>query len=115
MLRKHGVNIAVISCIEHPAILNCENIFSFCRCASNKSPCVELRGCGFRVFATSFDEHLCNISVVSIGLVNNEIGVVQPLEDIVKMVRQAESLAGGVALGKDRIYIHTDAVRFLGM
>jgi len=96
--RNKGKHI-ITSSIEHHAVLN---------------TCLWLEGQGFEVTYLSVDkygmvtlEELKNAIrddtiLISIMLANNEIGTIQPVEEIGKIARE------------NRIYFHTDAVQAIG-
>lgn len=101
--RQHGDHL-ILSAIEHPAV---------------SEVCVDLEGRGFRVtrvpvsedgvvsvgaVAESISESTLLVSVMT---VNNEIGTIQPVEEIGKMIREKRD-AGA------KLRFHTDAVQAIG-
>lgn len=107
---KTGRSIAITTNIEHPAILGCETILAAFGIEVIKIPVLENGVIDLDFLNKTLDEHLGNISVISICLVNNEVGVIQPLKTVVNMVRQLEESSNC----SERIYIHTDAVQAFG-
>lgn len=100
-VKKRRGNRIIVSAVEHSSIIESAK---------------ELQKRGFEVIFLSPDEsgvispqivaNACdeNTILVSVMLVNNEVGTVNPLKDIVKRVRERSSNA----------YIHTDAVQAFG-
>jgi len=102
--RDHGRHI-ITTRIEHPAVL---------------ATCEALESEGFRVTylpvskagVVSVDDLRQAISddtiLISIMLANNEIGTIQPIEEIAGIVNEAR------ARGMSHIHLHTDAVQAVG-
>ncbi len=102
--RRRGTGI-ITSAVEHPAVLECVN---------------KLANEGFSLTSLGVDRQ-CGISpdqlknaldkntlLVSVMQVNNEVGSIQPIREIVEIVRSFNK-----ANGTD-ILVHTDAVQALG-
>lgn len=103
--RRRRGNKIITSAVEHPAVLECAN---------------KLEKEGFIVSRLGVDKQ-CNISLdelkneldkntllVSVMQVNNEVGTIQPIHEIVEIVK---------AFNKDNktdVLVHTDAVQALG-
>ena len=102
--RDRGRHIITTS-IEHPAVL---------------ATCEALEGEGFRVTylpvskdgLVSLDDVSCAIDedtiLISIMLANNEVGTIQPIDEIGEMINDAR------ARGMDQLHLHTDAVQAVG-
>ncbi|QPK93832.1 cysteine desulfurase [Actinomyces sp. zg-332] len=118
---KTGRKIAITTAIEHPAILSSEAILKKFGIDLIKIPVLNTGVIDIDAFKKILEENYGEISVISIGLVNNETGVIQPVKDLVELVRDFESSvlqSERENLDKkkqgDRIYIHTDAVQAFG-
>jgi len=95
---RRGADGVVTSAIEHKAVLgSCRRLehdgFRVSRIRAEATGCVDLDA-----LADALDERT---AVVSVMLVNNETGIVQPVADVVEIVRARAPLA----------VIHTDAVQ----
>ena len=105
--RKHQGKHIIVSAVEHPAVLeNCER----------------LEHEGYKVSRISVDS-LCHLNMeeledaideettlISIMAVNNEVGTIMPVRDIVKLARKK----GGKPDKASGILVHTDAVQGYG-
>lgn len=101
--RRHGSHI-IASAIEHPAV---------------KSVCKDLENAGFTItYLPVYEDGIVKIEdlrsairdetiLISIMFANNEIGTIQPVQDIGRLVRELKSN------GK-KIWFHTDAVQAAG-
>lgn len=105
--RKHQGKHIIVSAVEHPAVL--EN-------------CNRLEHEGYKVSRISVDS-LCHLNMeeledaidaettlISIMAVNNEVGTIMPIRDIVKLARKK----GGKPDKASGILVHTDAVQGYG-
>ena len=105
--RKHQGKHIIVSSVEHPAVL--EN-------------CDRLEHEGYRVSRISVDS-LCHIdmeeledaideetTLISVMAVNNEVGTIMPIKDIVKLARKK----AGKPDKASGILVHTDAVQGYG-
>lgn len=105
--RKHQGKHIIVSSVEHPAVL--EN-------------CDRLEHEGYRVSRISVDS-LCHIdmeeladaideetTLISVMAVNNEVGTIMPVRDIVKLARKK----AGKPDKASGILVHTDAVQGYG-
>lgn len=105
--RKHQGKHIIVSSVEHPAVL--EN-------------CDRLEHEGYRVSRISVDS-LCHIdmeeladaideetTLISVMAVNNEVGTIMPIRDIVKLARKK----AGKPDKASGILVHTDAVQGYG-
>ena len=105
--RKHQGKHIIVSSVEHPAVL--EN-------------CDRLEHEGYRVSRISVDS-LCHINMeeladaideettlISVMAVNNEVGTIMPIKDIVKLARKK----AGKPDKASGILVHTDAVQGYG-
>ncbi|HXU37368.1 MAG TPA: cysteine desulfurase NifS [Blastocatellia bacterium] len=102
--RDRGRHI-ITTRIEHPAVL---------------ATCEALEGEGFRVTylpvsndgLVNLDDVSCAIAedtiLISIMLANNEVGTIQPIDEIGEMINDAR------ARGMDQLHLHTDAVQAVG-
>lgn len=96
---KHKGNHIITSKIEHPAILNtCKFLekfgFKISYINANSNGIVDLKELEKAINR--------NTILISIMFANNEIGTIQPIEEIGKLAR------------RNRIYFHTDAVQAIG-
>ena len=101
--RKYGTHI-IASTIEHPAV---------------KNVCEDLERSGFTVtYLPVYEEGVVRINdvrdalredtvLITIMTANNEIGTLQPVEEIGKLVKELRS-------GGRKIWFHTDAVQAIG-
>ena len=105
--RKHQGKHIIVSSVEHPAVL--EN-------------CDRLEHEGYRVSRISVDS-LCHINMeeladaideettlISVMAVNNEVGTIMPIKDVVKLARKK----AGKPDKASGILVHTDAVQGYG-
>jgi len=102
--RRRGTGI-ITSAVEHPAVLECVN-----RLANEGFSVTRLgvdRQCGISLDQLK-DVLDKNTILVSVMQVNNEVGSIQPIREIVEIVRTFNK-----ANGTD-ILVHTDAVQALG-
>ena len=112
---KTGKNIVVISAIEHPAVGEVGKVLSADGIEVVKIPVTVDGVVDLDFFTTFVAENLHNISVISVMLVNNETGVVQPVDRIVEIIRGLEeSVVADSNKVYERIYVHTDAVQGFG-
>ncbi len=99
MKEFHGGEV-LVSAIEHESVLAPAALFN-CRTVS-----VDLKG---RVDLQKLETMISHKTVlVSIGLVNNEIGIVQPLSAISEILNKLRKSRGSKGLP---LYLHTDAAQ----
>jgi len=91
-----GAGTVLCSAVEHPAVLET------CLAAGGRTVGVDRRGViDLEALAEALDE---NVRLVSVMLVNNETGVLQPLDAVVALVHERAP----------RALVHTDAVQAFG-
>lgn len=101
--RRHGTHI-VTSAIEHPAVGSvCEAISEF----GADCTVVPVDPCGVADPDKIFEAITEDTVLVSVMLVNNEIGTIQPITQIAEQVR-------GLREAGRKIWLHTDAVQAAG-
>jgi cysteine desulfurase len=101
---NHGRHV-ITSAIEHPAVLaSCEALeragFSITRLPANRDGAIRAED----VRAALTDQTI----LVSVMHANNETGVLQPIEEIAAVVREARSN------GAQHLHLHADAVQSIG-
>jgi len=100
VMRTHSKGEILVSTIEHESVLAPASLFN-CRMIP-----VDKKG---RVILEQLEAMVNKKTVlVSIGLVNNEIGTVQPLANIAKMLNKLSKLRGPKGLP---LYLHTDGAQ----
>jgi cysteine desulfurase len=94
----------IISNIEHPAVRKIvDDLVKKKRVTATNVPVTEEGIMDMSLLKKSFEE-CTNLILVSVMLVNNEIGTIQPIQDIARMVRQYRKKNQSVYP-----YMHTDA------
>lgn len=100
VMRAHPEGEILVGATEHESVLAPAGLFDY------RVVPVDRKG---RVVSSEL-ERMINIRTVliSVGLVNNEIGTVQPLADIAKILNKLSKLRGPKDLP---LYLHTDAAQ----
>ncbi|MDO8591736.1 MAG: cysteine desulfurase family protein [bacterium] len=100
VMKNFPAGEALVSSIEHESILAPAGLFN-----TREIP-VDKNG---RVILDSLEKMISDKTVlVSVGLVNNEIGTIQPLRDIAEILNKSRKLRGPKGLP---LYFHTDAAQ----
>ena len=100
VMRTYPDGEVLVSAIEHESVLAPAGLFN------NKKVPVDSKG---RLKLDELEKMITPKTVlVSVGLVNNEIGTIQPLADIRKLLNKLSNLRGPKAMP---LYLHTDAAQ----
>ena len=95
----HNDNHIITSCIEHPSIINTCKYLEGKLCGVTYLP-VNKEGI---VDISNLEEEIrYNTRLISVMMVNNELGTIQPIKEIAKIAK------------KNDVYFHTDAVQAAG-
>lgn len=100
VMNKHKSTKLLISAVEHDAVYEPAQKFNHVEIPVDKSGIINLEH-----LRKSIDD---NTVLISIMLVNNEIGTIQPVSEVVKIANQIKTERSKQGI-KTPLYIHTDA------